>query len=59
MKVKDTQYAISPEEITKYNSSFITRDFRTKEADVVYKKKGTDIFFLIEQQSQIDYSMAY
>ncbi len=59
LKVKDTPYAILPEEITKYNSSFITRDFRTKEADIVYKKEGEDIFFLIEQQSQIDYSMPY
>ena len=27
--------------------------------DTIYKKKEEDIFFLIEQQSEIDYSMPY
>ncbi len=59
LQIENTEYAISKEELEKYNSSFITQDFKSKESDLVYKKKGEDIFFLIEQQSQIDYSMAY
>lgn len=59
LKIENTKYEIKKEEIEKYNSSFITQNFKSKESDLVYKKKGENIFFLIEQQSQIDYSMAY
>lgn len=59
MGIKGTPYALKKEDIEKYNSSFITQDFKAKESDLVYKKKEEDIFFLIEQQSEIDYSMAY
>ena len=59
MGIKGTSYALEKEDIEKYNSSFITQDFKAKESDLVYKKKEEDIFFLIEQQSEIDYSMAY
>lgn len=59
LKIENTEYEIQKEEIEKYSSSFITQNFKSKESDLVYKKNGEDIFFLIEQQSQIDYSMAY
>ncbi len=59
LALQNTQYAISKDDIVKYNSSFITRDFRAQEADIVYQKIGEDVFFLIEQQSQVDYSMSY
>ena len=59
MGIKGTPYALEKEDIEKYNSSFITQDFKAKESDLVYKKKEEDIFFLMEQQSKIDYSMAY
>ncbi len=59
LELENTQYAITKNEIERYHSHFITKDFKSKEADIVYKKNGEDIFFLIEQQSQIDYSMAY
>lgn len=59
LELQDTKYAISKEDIVKYNSSFITASFKAQEADIVYKKKGEDVFFLIEQQSQVDYSMSY
>lgn len=45
------------ENIEKYNSSFINKIFQNKEADVVYKLKDRNIFFLIEHQTKIDYSM--
>lgn len=57
--IENTIYAVKKEEIIKYNSDFITQDFTVKQADIVYKKKGEDIFFLIEHQSTIDYSMPY
>lgn len=50
---------IKPEEIEAYNSSFINKQFKNKEADIVYKMKEKDIFFLIEHQSKVDYSMPY
>ncbi len=59
LEIENTEYEINNEQIEKYNSSFITQDFKSKESDLVYKKKGEDIFFLIEQQSKVDYTMAY
>lgn len=54
---------ISPEiqldEIQEYKSSFVNDFLENKEADIVYKLKGSNIFFLIEHQSKIDYSMVY
>lgn len=54
---------ISPEiqldEIQEYKSSFVNDFLENKEADIVYKLKSQNIFFLIEHQSKIDYSMAY
>lgn len=55
----DEESGIQPKEIEKYKSSFITKQFKNREADIVYKMKEKDIFFLIEHQSSIDYSMPY
>lgn len=46
-------------DIEKYNSRFVTNDLKNSEADVIYKYKNRNIFFLIEHQSKIDYSMPY
>lgn len=46
-------------DIEKYNSSFINKAFQNREADIVYKTKTKNIFFLIEHQTKIDYSMPY
>lgn len=54
LKVKE---AIKEEEIEKYNSSFITEELRNQESDIVYKMKEKNIFFLIEHQTKIDYTM--
>ena len=45
------------EDIEKYNSSFVNKKYENRESDVVYKKKDQKIFFLIEHQTSIDYSM--
>ena len=48
---------IKPKHLEIYNSSFIDPKFSNQECDIVYKKKGQQIFFLIEHQSKVDYSM--
>lgn len=50
---------ITAEQLEKYNSSYITRTFQSQEADIVYKIKERNVFFLIEHQSTIDYSMPF
>ena len=61
-------YAVSPtttygkifeKNIEKYTNSYITRRYKSKEADIVYKMKDIDIYFLIEHQSTVDYNMPY
>lgn len=54
-----TNYKIKPEELEIYNVNYITKDFKYKNADVVYKVKGKEIYYLIEHQTRVDYSMAY
>ena len=46
-------------DIIEYNSSYISDKLRNSEADVVYKLNNEDVFFLIEHQTKIDYSMPY
>ncbi len=58
-QVLNLEEKIEQEEIEKYNSSFITNNLQNKEADIVYKMKENNIFFLIEHQSKVDYSMPY
>lgn len=53
------QVPLKKNELELYNSSYITSEYRSKEADIVYKKQNEDIFFLIEHQSTIDISMTY
>ena len=50
---------LNAEEIEKYTSSFVSKIFQNREADIVYKYKNKNIFFLIEHQTKIDYSMPY
>lgn len=46
-------------ELEKYNTSFVTSGFKNRQADIVYKIKDRNIFFLIEHQSKVDSSMSY
>ena len=50
---------VTKDEIEKYNSSYITEIFENRESDVVYKLKNKQVFFLIEHQTKIDYSMPF
>lgn len=59
LKLKGTKYILQEKDVEKYNREFITENFHKIESDVVYKKNDQNIFFLIEQQSTIDYAMPY
>lgn len=62
LKVFITEYIginIKQEEIEKYNNKYITNQYKIYEADMVYKIKGKEIYFLIEHQSTIDERMPY
>lgn len=50
---------VSSKDLKKYNSSFITNKYESKEADIVYKLKNKNVFFLIEHQSSVDNSMPF
>lgn len=50
---------ITEKEIEKYTSNYISSDLKNSEADVVYKIKDKEVFFLIEHQTKVDYSMPY
>lgn len=54
-----TKYNIKPEELEKYNANYITNNFKYKQADIVYKVKGKEIYYLIEHQTKVDATMAY
>lgn len=46
-------------DLEKYETRYITKTYEEKEADIVYKIKGKEIFFLIEHQTKVDKKMAY
>ena len=50
---------LKPEDIEQYNSSYINTLMQNEEADVVYKLKSKNEFFLIEHQSKVDYRMQF
>ena len=56
-KAIDTKIEIK--DIEKYKNSFVNKVFQNREADIVYKMKDKNIFFLIEHQTKIDYSMPF
>ena len=50
---------ITKEEIEKYETSYITKNFQNKETDIVYKVKGKEVYYLIEHQTKVEKNMAY
>lgn len=56
--LKPKEYILE-ENIEKYTNSYITKKYKSKEADIVYKLNDKDIFFLVEHQSTIDSNMPY
>ena len=41
------------------NTNFITPKYEYKNADKVYKEKNKEVYYLIEQQTKVDYDMPY
>ena len=50
---------LKPGDIEQYNTSYINTLMQNEEADVVYKLKSKNEFFLIEHQSKVDYRMPF
>ena len=50
---------VESKNLVKYTNSYITKKYQSKEADLVYKLKNQETFFLVEHQSTIDYTMPY
>ena len=50
---------IEPKDLELQNPNFITKNYKYNQADILYKLKNKDIYFLIEEQTYIDYSMSY
>ena len=54
-----TNHKVNVDELEIYTENYITTDFKYKQADIVYKIKGEEIYFLVEHQTKVDYSMPY
>lgn len=50
---------VNSKNLIKYTNSYITKKYHMQEADLVYRLKNQEIFFLIEHQSTIDSKMPY
>ena len=50
---------IKPSDLVASQNSFVTTELKYREADIVYKIKGTNIVILIEHQTRVDYRMSY
>ena len=59
LKLENKKEALTEKDLERYKRKFVTDNFKYAETDIIYRKKGEDIFFLIEHQSTIDYSMPY
>ena len=46
------------EELELYNTNFITTNHNYRNADIVYKEKNREIYYLIEQQTYVESEMA-
>ena len=53
------KYKIPLEELENYNPNYITKNFKYKQIDILYKVTGKQIYILIEHQTKVDYSMPY
>ena len=59
MTPEELKEEVKAEDLIRYTNSYITKKYKSKEADLVYKLKNQEAFFLIEHQSTIDNSMPY
>ena len=57
LKLSEINQEIKADMLEQYETSLITKSYLNREADIIYKRKDMDVFFLIEHQSRIDYNM--
>ena len=50
---------IKSKDLELQNPNFITKNYKYNQADILYKLKDREIYYLIEQQTSVDYSMPY
>ena len=50
---------IEEKDIEKYTRKFVLPELENRESDIIYKLKNEQIFFLIEHQTKVDYSMPF
>ena len=50
---------LSSDNLIKYNRSFVTANYKSRFSDVVFKEKDRQVYYLLEHQSSIDYSMPF
>ncbi len=58
-KFLKSQKKLKSGDIEKYSNSYITKEYKNRESDIVYKIKNTNTFILIEHQSYVDALMPY
>lgn len=51
--------SIKSEQLIKYTNNYIIKKYKSKEADLIYKLKDQEVYFLIEHQSTINQSISY
>ena len=52
------KWKITEKDFERYHCKFVNTQFQNRESDVIYKLRNTNIIFLIEHQSKIDYMMS-
>lgn len=50
---------IESKNLITYTNNYITKKYKSKEADLIYYLKNQDVFFLVEHQSKVDDKMPY
>ena len=58
-KYMEPKEKLTEDMIEKFDTKFLTSMYEEREADIVYKIKGKEIFFLVEHQTKVDYIMPY
>ena len=53
----DPEKEVKAEDIEKYETKFVSSRYEDKQADIVYKLKDKEVFFLIEHQTKVDKEM--
>ena len=50
---------VNSKELKRYATEHITEQYETRLSDIVYKKEGKEIYYIIEHQSTVDLNMPY